>query len=67
MTVHVIFAMKLDAGITCKAIIFPYGHKLDTPPYKKYAYFVSMYSVIIVLLFATLNGLDVQCADVQND
>ena len=39
---------------------------MDTPPFMTYVYVMSRDSVIIVLLHAALNGLGVQCANLQN-
>ena len=38
MAVHTIFDVKLDAGLTCKAMLVADGHKVDTPPSTKYAF-----------------------------
>ena len=66
ITINMIFDMKLDEGFTRKSGIVVDGHTVDTPPYMTYASGVSRDSVIIILLIADLNGLDLQCTDVQN-
>ena len=66
MTVHMIFDVILDAGFTFKARIVEYIHKVDTSPSMTYASVVSQEIVIILLLLAVLNSLDVQYTGVPN-
>ena len=62
----IIFDVKLDFGFTRKAIFVAYGHKVDTPPLMTYASLMLRDSVSIFLVLTTLNGLGVQCTDIQN-
>ena len=66
MTFHMILYVKLDAVSTRKARLVVDGHKVVTPPSMKYSHVVSIYSVIIILLLAALNFLDLQCSNVKN-
>ena len=66
MTVHIIFYVKLDAGLTRKLTLVTDRNKVNTPPLMRYSYILSRVSVIIVLMIATLNVLDVKCTDIQN-
>ena len=66
VTIHIIFDVELYPGFTYKAGIVAYGNKVDTPPYMTYASSESRYIVIIILLLADFNVLDVQCTNVQN-
>ena len=66
VTIHIIFDVELYPGFTYKAGIVAYGNKVDTPPYMTYASSESRYIVIILLLLADFNVLDVQCTNVQN-
>ena len=66
MTVHMIFDVILDAGFTFKARIVEYIHKVDTSPFMTYASVVSQEIVIILLLLAVLDSLNVQYTGVPN-
>ena len=60
-----IFYVKLDYSFTCKAILVVNGNKVDTLPSMTYTSLLSRYSVSIVLMLDTLDGLCLQCTDVQ--
>ena len=64
LTVHMIFDVKLD--LTRKARLVADGHKTADPLESTYAGVVSRESVRIALTYATLMGLKVWGADIQN-
>ena len=43
------------------------GHTTKTPSLVTYSYFVSRYLVIIMIMVAALNGLDLQAADIKTN
>ena len=61
-----IFGVRLDTSFIRKARLVAYGHKVDTPPSMNYASVVLRDSVRIVIMLDALNGLDLQCDDIQN-
>jgi hypothetical protein len=61
---HMIFDIKID--LTRKARLVAGGHQTEVPKESVYSSVVSRDSVRIALMIATLNGLQVLCADVQN-
>ena len=62
-----IFDFKIDSGFTCNAILAADGHKVDTPHSMEYSLVISRDSVLIVLIVADINGLDMKCAVVHNE
>ena len=66
MTVHIIFYVKLDAGLTRKLTLVTDRNKVNTPPLMRYSYILSRVSVIIVLMIDTINVIDLKCANIQN-
>ena len=64
--VYIIFDVKLDASFNRKAQLVADGHKQDTPYPMTYSSVVSRDSVRIMLTLVTLNGLELQTANVQN-
>ena len=60
MTTNMIFGINLDTGFTHKARFITYKHKFYTPPVMAYALVISRYSVWVVWMLASLNGLDVK-------
>lgn len=66
ITAHLIFDVKLGENFRRKARFVADGHKTEAPAALTYSTVVSRDSVRILLMVAALNGLDVQCADIQN-
>ena len=66
ITAHLIFDVKLGENFRRKARYVADGHKTGTPTAMTYSTVVGRDSVRIMLTIAALNGLDVQCADIQN-
>jgi hypothetical protein len=60
---HIVFDAKMD--FPRKARFVARGHKTNPPIAHTYASVVSRDSVRIAFLIATLNDLDIMCADVQ--
>ena len=65
ITGHLIFDVKLSENFRRKARFVADGHLVETPAPITYSTAVSIYSVIILLLAASLDDLDVMGADVQ--
>jgi Reverse transcriptase (RNA-dependent DNA polymerase) len=61
---HMVFDIKVD--LTRKARLVAGGHQTEVPKESVYSSVVSRDSVRIALTIASLNGLDVLAADVQN-
>ena len=61
-----IFNVKLNAGFTWKSRLVAEGHKQDAPDSMNYSSVVYCDSVRIMLTLVTLNGLELQTANVQN-
>ena len=64
MTVHLIFDVKMD--LTRKARLVADGHKTPDPVESTYAGVVTRESVRISLTYATLMGINIWGADIQN-
>ncbi|CAJ1932242.1 unnamed protein product, partial [Cylindrotheca closterium] len=61
-----VFDVKLGENFQRKARYCADGHKTEAPAALTYSTVVARDSVRILLTIAALNGLDVQCADIQN-
>jgi hypothetical protein len=61
---HMVFDVKVD--LTCKARLVAGGHQTNVPKDSEYSSVVSRDSVCLTLTLASLNGLSVMSADVQN-
>jgi Reverse transcriptase (RNA-dependent DNA polymerase) len=61
---HMVFDVKVD--LTRKARLVAGGHQTDVPKDSVYSSVVSRDSVRLALTLASLNGLSVLSADVQN-
>ena len=66
ITGHLVFDVKLGENFRRKARYCADGHKTEAPAALTYSTVVSRDSVRILLMIAALNGLDLQCADIQN-
>ncbi|CAJ1933595.1 unnamed protein product [Cylindrotheca closterium] len=66
ITGHMVFDVKLGENFRRKAQYCADGHKTEAPAALTYNTVVARDSVPILLTIAALNGLDVQCADIQN-
>jgi hypothetical protein len=66
ITGHLVFDVKLGENFRLKARYCADGHKTTSPASITYSTVVSRDSVCIILTIATLNGLEVLGADVQN-
>ncbi|CAJ1941927.1 unnamed protein product, partial [Cylindrotheca closterium] len=66
ITGHLVFHVKLGENFRRKARYCADGHKTEAPAALTYSTVVSRDSVRILLMIAALNGLDLQCADIQN-
>ena len=66
ITGHMVFDVKLGENFRRKARYCADGHKTEAPAALTYSTVVSRDSVRILLMVAALNGLDLQCADIQN-
>jgi len=66
ITAHMVFDVKLGENFRRKARYVADGHKTEAPAALTYSTVVARDSVRILLMVAALNGLDVQCADIQN-
>ena len=62
---HMIFDVKTGENFRCKARFVAGGHTTETPTSLTYSSVVSRDSVRIILLAATLNGLQVMACDIQ--
>ena len=63
---HIIFDIKLDENFRRKAIIVAVGHTTKTPGSFNYSSVFSIYLVRIMLIVASLNGLDLKALDIDN-
>ena len=63
---HMIFDVKMGENFRCKARFVASGHTTETPTSLTYSSVVSRDLVRIILLIATLNGLQVMACDIQN-
>ena len=66
ITGHMVFDVKLGENFRRKARYVADGHLTSAPASMTYSTVVSRDSVRILLMIAALNGLDLQCADIQN-
>lgn len=66
ITGHIVFDVKLGENFRRKARYCADGHKTKAPASITYSSVVSRDSVRIMLLIASLNGLSLKAADVQN-
>ena len=66
MTAHIIFDFNMDTGFARKARFIAEGEKIDTSPLVTYTSVVSINNVWTVLILASLDVLDVRCAEIQN-
>jgi len=58
---HVVFDVKIDGDLTCKACLVAGGYTMETPASTTYSSVVSHESAFLI---AALNDLDVFAADV---
>ena len=58
--------VNADSGFMRKSRFSIDRNKVDTPPPLMYTSVLSRDSFHIMIITSTLNGLDVECADVQN-
>ncbi|CAJ1950956.1 unnamed protein product [Cylindrotheca closterium] len=63
---HLVFDVKLGENFQRKERYCADGHKTEAPAALTYSTVVSRDSVWILLMIAALNGLDLQCTDIQN-
>ena len=61
-----IFDVKMNKNLCCKAQILADGHKTETPASITYSLVVSRNSVHIALTIAALNKMKIQACDIQN-
>ena len=66
ITGHIIFDIKLVENFRRKARYVDGGHKTDTPPHVTYSSVVSRDSIIIILLIAAVNELEIVTGDIEN-
>ena len=66
LTTHLIFDIKMSENFRRKARLVADGHKTDPSASVTYSTVVSRESIHTCLITATLNDLDVKCADVEN-
>ena len=63
---HMIFDIKLGKNFQCKARMVTGGHTTKTPSPVTYISMVSRDSVILMIMVAVLNDLDLQAVDIKN-
>ncbi len=63
---HMVFDIKMDGDLTCKARFVAGRHTTDVPDSTTYSSVVSRESVRIAFLIAALNDLQIFAADVRN-
>ena len=61
-----IFDFKLYSGFNFKARFVADGHKVDTPHSMVYSLVISRDGVLVFLMVAAINGLDMKCTVVHN-